>query len=394
MIRRRINPILFALILAPSLLHPSQAFAEDIKTEVVQSAVYDRFVTLGGTVIPFKEVTITAQQAGQINYIAGIEGDNFKAGALLVSTDDDILRAQRNAALAQWQQASYAFQNATTQYNRELWSPSNEKSMPGLALPGLMDQMFTKPMGNAMGVGDDKVDRRANELGALSKVKEAQAQMNQIKARIDEIDVRLSDTKSTAPFDGVIVKKMVEAGDSVQPGQPLMVFAKSNHLSVAVHVPVNLMMSIQKGAIFDARLADKRPIQVRVAQVFPVANNQQHTVLVKFDLPIGAPAAPGMYAEVAVQNASSQNQAFPIIPKSAMVKRGSLPTVYTVNEKNNQVEMKIVRLGKASENGYFIVLSGISANERIIVNPPSNIVSGWILNNGKLSPPNKTNQEL
>ncbi|WP_373017323.1 hypothetical protein [Thiomicrorhabdus sp.] len=88
---------------------------------------------------------------------------------------------------------------------------------------------------------------------------------------------------------------MVEAGDTVQVGQPLITFAKSNHLSIAVNVPVNLMMGISKGDIFDARLANKMPIKVGVAQIFPAANNQQHTVTVKFDLPIGTPAAPGMY---------------------------------------------------------------------------------------------------
>ena len=68
--------------------------------------------------------------------------------------------------------------------------------------------------------------------------------------------------------------------------------------------------------------------------------------------------------------------------------------VFTVNEKNNKVEMKIVRVGNASQNGQYIVLSGIKASERIIVNPPTNIISGWVLNNGKLSPPKKTDQEL
>lgn len=363
--------------------------AQDVKTQVIQSKVYDRHVSLGGTVIPFKEVTINAQQAGQVNYIAGIEGDDFKAGTLLVSTDDDILRAQRNAAMAQWQQASYAYQNAINQYNRELWSPKTEQSMPGMALPGLMDQVFTRPFANSMGYGDEDVDRRANISSAQSRVQEAQAQMQQLKSKIDEIDVHLSDTKSLAPFDGVIVKKMVEAGDTVQPGQPLLAFAKNNHLSLEVNVPVNLMLGIKKGAVFNARLANKVPLQVRVAQIFPVANDLQHTVKVKFDLPIGAPAAPGMYAEVSVLNASSQNQAFPTIPESSIVKRGSLPAVFTVDDKTKEVQMRIVRVGKATMNGYYIILSGVSEGERIIVNPPSNIVSGWILINGKLNPPKK-----
>lgn len=363
------------------------SYAEEIKTEVIDSTVYDRYVRLGGTVAPHKKVTINAQQAGQVEYISGIEGDKFNTGTLLVSTDDDVLRAQRNAAMAQWQQASYAHKNAIEQYNRELWSPSTEKSMPGMALPGLMDQMFSRPLSNSMGYGDDDVDKRANIFNAQANVQKAAAQMRLIKSRIDEIDVRLSDTKSLAPFTGVIVEKIVEEGDTVQPGQPLLVFAKSNHLSLEVNVPVNLMLGIKKGAVFQAKLGNERVINVRVAQIFPVADSKQHTVMVKFDLPLGAPAAPGMYGEVSVLNASSRGQSFPTVPNSAVVKRGSLPAVFVVNNKTQAVEMKIVRLGKMMPTGERIVLSGVNNGERIIINPPSNIVSGWMLVNGKLSPP-------
>lgn len=360
--------------------------SDKIETQRIESKVYDRHVNLGGTIIPYKKVTITAQLAGQIDYIAGVEGDVFKGGELLVSTNGDILLAQRSSAMAEWQRASYVYQNTLNQYNRELWSPKSEQTMLGMAAPGLMDQMFTRPFSNAMGYGNESVERQANIVNAQTAVQEAIAQMQQIKSKIDEIDVKLSDTQSVAPFDGVIVKKMVEAGDTVQPGQPLLVFAKNNHLSLEVNVPVNLMLGIQKGAIYKARLSNKTPIPVRVSQIFPVADDLQHTVKVKFDLPVGAPAAPGMYADVSIANASSQNQAFPTIPESAVLKRGSLPSVFTVAE-NGTVEMKIVRVGKATLNGYYIILSGVEVGQRIITNPPPSIISGWVLKDGQLQPP-------
>ena len=291
--------------------------------------------------------------------------------------------------MAHWNQAAYAYQNAHAQYNRELWSPKSEQSMPGMALPNLMDQMFSRPMGNAMGVGDSDVEKRADLTNAMSRVKEAQAQMAQIKAKIDEIDVRLHDTKSIAPFNGVIVEKLVEAGDTVQPGQPMLKFAKSNHLSIEINVPVNLMQGIKKGQVLTARIANGTPIQVRVAQVFPVANGQQHTVKVKMDLPLGAPAAPGMYAQVAVSNATSQNQAFPVIPSSAIIKRGSLPSVFAYDPETHKVSMKIVRISKSAPNGQHTVLSGLNEGEQIVINPPASIISGWVLKNGRLMPPSE-----
>lgn len=381
--------LLIATTCTTFLTSTTSLSAEEIKVATVTSAVYDSKVNLGGTVIPFKEVTLTAQMPGQVNYIAGIEGDVFDAGSLLISIDDDALRAQRKAAMAQWNQASFAYQNAVSQYNRELWSPKSEQGMPGMALPNLMDQMFSRPMGNAMGVGDSDVEKRADLTNAMSRVKESQALMAQIKAQIDEIDVRLNDTKSTAPFNGVIVEKLVEAGDTVQPGQPMLKFAKSNHLSIELNVPVNLMQGIKKGQVLMARIANGSPIQVRVSQVFPVANGQQHTVKVKLDLPLGAPAAPGMYAQVAVSNATSQQQAFPVIPASAIIKRGSLPSVFTYDPKTHKIAMKIVRISRSTANGKHTVLSGLNEGEQIIVNPPATVMSGWVLKNGRLMPPSE-----
>ena len=50
---------------------------------------------------------------------------------------------------------------------------------------------------------------------------------------IEEIDAKLRDAKSLAPFDGVITKKFIEVGDTVQPGQPLIDFSESAALIVA-----------------------------------------------------------------------------------------------------------------------------------------------------------------
>ena len=42
-------------------------------------------VSLGGTVVPYKDVTFSAQIPGRIKSIAGEEGDHFEEGALLIA---------------------------------------------------------------------------------------------------------------------------------------------------------------------------------------------------------------------------------------------------------------------------------------------------------------------
>ena len=102
-------------------------------------------VTLSGTVIPKKEVTFKAQLPGEVEHLAGEEGDKFPQETALVVLDDRALRAKRRAAIAEWRRADVALRNAGMQYKRELWSPdSPDKAPGGMGLPNIFDQIITK----------------------------------------------------------------------------------------------------------------------------------------------------------------------------------------------------------------------------------------------------------
>ena len=55
-----------------------------VRTESVPATV-----SVGGTVVPRKVVTMAAQLPGRVEYLAGEEGDRFKKGTLLVRLDDN-----------------------------------------------------------------------------------------------------------------------------------------------------------------------------------------------------------------------------------------------------------------------------------------------------------------
>lgn len=78
----------------------------------VQASSIGSSVALGGTVVAYREVTLTAQIPGRVEFLAGTEGDRFKADDILVAIDDDDLLAQRRSALAQLSNAQSAISNA------------------------------------------------------------------------------------------------------------------------------------------------------------------------------------------------------------------------------------------------------------------------------------------
>jgi multidrug efflux pump subunit AcrA (membrane-fusion protein) len=302
--------------------------------------------------------------------IAGEEGDEFTAGTVLVKINDDDLLAKKAAIEAQIVAAQNAMQNAQVQYNRELWNPRvyNPRPMAGMGMPSMFDDFFDNDVMPGDSGGNKSIERHADLVTQGTQVSSARSRITEAESGLREINAKLRDTKAIAPFDGVIMKKMVEIGDTVQPGQPLIVYSYSKYLRIKVEVPARLMPGLTKGMVVPARLdVGNTQINARVAQIAPIADNKQHTVTVKFDLPEGVPGGAGMYAEVMIPDVNSPSRALPVIPKSAINQRGSLPSVKVLDE-NNVPKMRLIRTGIEIGNDRIVVLSGLEPGERILTN--------------------------
>ncbi len=335
-------------------------------------------VSIGGTVKPAKSVTLAAQIPGRIDKIAGEEGDAFAAGAVLLTIDDEDLRAKREAAAAQWNSAAAALRNANMQYSRQIVSPGASRQTPGgMGMPGMFDEMFTNPMSSMMGTRDTGFERHADIYSHGVQIEQAQSSLAQAKAQIRQIDSKLRDAKSIAPFEGVIVKKLVEPGDTVQPGQPLLEFADMSEQEIIADVPARLSQSLTIGDEVPATIdtLEGQRINVQVANIFPMADMLRHTIRVKFALPRNMDVAAGIYAEVQLQDPASNDMNLPVVPASSILWRGGLPMVYVVSP-TNKINLRMIRVGETLANGDVVILSGLSADDRILDKPAAGISSG------------------
>ena len=320
--------LLLGLIVAMSAITPVSAQTmEDIY--VVKQAEGLPTVSVGGTVVPYKEVTLAAQLPGRVKYLAGIEGDAFEDGELLVSIDASELEAKRHALLAQLATADAQIRNAGVQYGRELRSPRARNAPGGMGVPNLFDQFFTRPMEDFVGERDQDAELSADLFASGTQFQEARNAMMRLQAELRALDAKLRDARSIASFDGMIVSKFIEVGDTVQPGQPLLAFADVEYLQVEVNVPARLRPGLREGAMLRAELDvpararrnadpddDPGDVPVRIAQVYPMADPERHTVKVKFDLPKGV-SEPGMYAKVLVPDFNAPARVNPVVPKDS-----------------------------------------------------------------------------
>ena len=362
----------FLFSLSLTLLTGWSALAQADTVITVGVKSHGGAVILGGSVIPLKEVTLAAQMPGRVVSIAGEEGDEFTAGTELVKINDDDLQAKKSAAEAQLNSAKNSMQNAQVQYNRELWNPRvyNPRPMAGMGMPSMFDGFFNNMDDNNFMPGNNgnkSIERHADLVTQGTQVASARSHVTEAESGLRAINAKLRDTKAIAPFDGVIMKKMVEIGDTVQPGQPLIVFSYSKFLRIQAEVPARLMPGLKKGMVVPARLdVGNTLINARVAQISPVADSQQHTVTVKFDLPEGVPGGPGMYAEVMIPDVNSPSRALPVVPMAAIQKKGSLPSVMVLDDENKP-KMRLVRIGEVIDENSVTILSGLKPGERILV---------------------------
>lgn len=366
------------IILIGSHFSSSPAWADEVsgaKAEpriiTVTSGGAGGSVFLGGTVVPEKIVNLTAQMPGDVDFVAGSEGDAFKQGQALIALDTKSLRAKREQAVSQLASAEAAYRNSLVQYNQELRNPNSQSNSMLGGAPSLFS-MFSDPARSMMGQGSPGVERHSSLYGQGVQIETARNSVDQARAGLRELDESLENAVSYAPFDGVILKRMVEQGDIVQPGMPLVSYADVTRLQIRVEVPTRLLKVMKTGSQFQAKLdGTDHPVNVVVDRIFPMADAGGHTTTAKFNLPQGIEAHSGMYAEIILPDPNNRASALPVIPESAIVWRGSLPAVFQVAD-NGALKLRLIRLDEPASDGVVSVISGIKVGDKILAKPAPN----------------------
>jgi len=365
-------------IIGMSLLFSSQLHSAEIIP--VESIVSQTTSALGSTVIPYKEVLLSAQISGRVLAFRGDVGSIFNRNQVIAEIDPTTLLAKRHAVDAQVAKAQAALRNAQTQYQRELISPKSDDigAMPGFGMPAMMDIYMTRPMADMGGKYDSGMVRYSDLMSSATGLSQARSEVKQATAQLHEINTKLRDAKAIAPFSGMILQKMIEVGDTVQAGQPLLKFAYVNFLRLKANVPSGLVSNLEKGMIVSAKINSQDETKAKVSQIYPVADPIKHTVVVKFDLPLNTVASPGMYAEVMIpiDNGNDEEKKMLVIPITALLKGRSLSSVLVV--KGDTSELRLLRLGAMQGKDKVEVVSGLSVSDRIIDKPKVGAVSGWM----------------
>ena len=236
-------------------------------------------------------------------------------------------------------------------------------------------------------VSQDAVD------AADAKVRIAQATVAQDEANLKVQESLLEFTNIRAPFDGVVIKKMTEVGESVAPIPPGVNVSTSSGAIVAVadmnsleaEVDVNEANVAQLGpnqpATISVQAIPNHPYDGRLRQIIPTADRTKATVTVKVGiLNKDKYLKPEMSCNVTFleppKKASQPNaspQRIVTISKDAITTRDGKPVVFEI--ENRKVRMIPVVTGN-DLNGQVIVRNGLAGSETLVNNPPQKLKDG------------------
>nr|WP_297783140.1 efflux RND transporter periplasmic adaptor subunit [uncultured Allomuricauda sp.] len=221
------------------------------------------------------------------------------------------------------------------------------------------------------------------ELLTAANLKESQPQLykavrNKLKlwklsdAQIDQIESSgqvLDNFPIYANVSGVISEIMVEEGDYIKTGSPLVKVANLNSVWAIFDAYENQLSLFKEGQTLDVSTNSypNETFTAKVSFVAPLLNKQTRTLEVRAELDNKkGMLKPGMFVQAEVEVVNKRDGEALTIPESAVLWTGMRSLVYVQpNPNNSTFEMREVELGNLM-NGSYVVNSGLQSGEMIV----------------------------
>lgn len=197
----------------------------------------------------------------------------------------------------------------------------------------------------------------------------AESKARVARAAVAEAETMLGYAKVTAPFDGVITRKLADVGDLATPGKPLVEMEDPATLRLEAAVPEAIIDRVSLGSKLGVRVGQNK-LEGVVREISPAADPASRTFLVKLDLPATPGLRTGQFGRVAVPVAETSVLR---APASAVLRKGQMELVFVAAD--GKANLRIVKSGKPEGNEIEIV-SGVSAGEKVVADGASKLVDG------------------
>jgi RND family efflux transporter MFP subunit len=343
-----------------------------VETAVVYPVYPSQALTLlnaTGYVVAQRKASVASKATGRLEWLGVLEGSKVQAGdviARLESSDTQAMRdqaaanvqvAEANLALGQAEltMAEIAFKRSETLGEKNIISASTR---------------------------EDAEARLAKARAAFAGY---EASIAAAKANLRVSEVAVGQTVIRAPFDGVVLTRNANVGDTITPfsqavdtkGAVVTIadmdsleveadVAESSYLSIHVGQPVEMQLDAIPGERFEGV----------VSRMVPTVDRAKASTLVKIRFVQRDPRMlPDMSAKVAFlerEVAESERKPVLAVPMAAVFEVDGEQYVYVIEDG----KARLRRADLGAKMGDQIEVRNLNAGSRVVVRPPEDIVDG------------------
>ncbi|MGA7461520.1 MAG: efflux RND transporter periplasmic adaptor subunit [Candidatus Korobacteraceae bacterium] len=340
----------------PATLIPPETVA-GITLFTAQRTTVPDYTEATGTVRAAQSAQLSSQVMGAITRLNVREGDQVRRGEVLITID------------AAQQRSAYDSANAGLSASQQSIAAADADYALAEATMNRYQMLFDKKS-----VSPQEYDEVKTRLAAAKARRDAaRAGQTQAEAGVAEASTAIGFTKIRAPFDGLVVAKLADAGAMAAPGVPLLTIEDPSRF--------RLEALLDEGQIGTVRLGEAVPVVLdslgdqtiagKVVQIMPMADPASRTFTVKIDLPANPQIRSGLFGRARFPRGERESI---LVPQSALVHRGQLDAVYVV-DKDQIASLRYITLGRPSGSDVE-VLSGLGNGERIVEQPRERELSG------------------
>jgi len=241
-------------------------------------------LTLTGSVISDNQKMMTSRYMGFVVDVRASEGSKVKKGDLLYEIDSkeiDSAKAQVELAISQAKLASQMYEN---QYQNVVLNLERHK------------RLLKKDMVSKFDVENlELAEKNLKAMVIISK-----KQIEQAKAKMQEVLNQYKYLKIKAPNDSVVIAKNIKVGEMAMPGMPAFILSDLSDLKISTEISESNLKDIKVGDKVDVEISSVGLVSSgTISSIIPSSNPMTHAFKLKVDFDSkDKNVLPGMYAIV------------------------------------------------------------------------------------------------
>lgn len=226
--------------------------------------------TVAGILLPSHDINVVSPVGGVIKRILVEEGDKVAKGQPLVELNAEVQKValamseHEAKSIAAFQAAEANLRVKQADYDR---------------------QKMLHSKGVASGADLEKAEFELKYADSLLIVEKEKQQSRDLRVTLER--TKLEEMTIRAPFAGVIIRRLLDVGESAEMQKPLMRLVVLDTLHAVVYVTPTIGMSFKPGTPGQVAVEGEAgpPRACKVAMVDPMVDAGSSTVRVKLDLP-------------------------------------------------------------------------------------------------------------